>query len=88
MTAKVTSILFTALLSAVLHSAASPETDYIDGQLALIQTEFSVQIHYQYDTNLFFPADRLNGKFPPSTCLPARSMSRRSPACFPSSSSF
>jgi hypothetical protein len=57
MTAKVTSILFTALLSAVLHSAASPETDYIDGQLALIQTEFSVQIHYQYDTNLFFPAE-------------------------------
>lgn len=57
MTAKVTSILFTALLSAVLHTAASPETDYIDGQLALIQTEFNVQIHYQYDTNLFFPPE-------------------------------
>ena len=57
MTTKVTSILFAALLSAVLHTAASPETDYIDGQLALLQTEFTVQIHYQYDTNLFFPPE-------------------------------
>ncbi len=60
MTTKATSILFAALLSAAFHATASPETDYIDEQLALIQTEFSVQVHYQYDTNLFFPPEWQN----------------------------
>ncbi|MEN8255219.1 MAG: putative zinc-binding metallopeptidase [Verrucomicrobiota bacterium] len=54
---KTTSILCAVFLSVVLRATASPETDYIDGQLALIQTEFNVQVHYQYDTNLFFPPE-------------------------------
>jgi len=57
MTVKTYFILFAALLSAILHATASSETDYIDEQLALIQTEFNVQVHYQYDTNLFFPPE-------------------------------
>ena len=57
MTAKSHSILFATLLLATLSATASPETDYIDGQLAQIQTEFNVQIHYQYNTNLFFPPE-------------------------------
>jgi len=57
MTVKAYFILFTVLLSATLCATASPETDYIDGQLALIQTEFNVRVHYQYDTNLFFPPE-------------------------------
>ena len=52
-----TSILCAVFLSAGLQATASPETDYIDGQLASIQTEFNVQVHYQYNTNLFFPPE-------------------------------
>lgn len=57
MTAKVHSTLLPALLLAAFTATASPETDYLDGQAASIQTEFNVQVHYQYDTNLFFPAE-------------------------------
>lgn len=57
MAIRTASILFAALVSASFLATASPETDYIDEQLALIQAEFSVQIHYQYDTNLFFPPE-------------------------------
>lgn len=48
------SIAFTAM---VIHVTATPETDYIDSQLARIQSEFNVHVHYQYDTNLFFPPE-------------------------------
>ena len=57
MTAKSYSILFATILLTVFHATASPETDYIDGQLTQIQTEFNVQIHYRYNTNLFFPPE-------------------------------
>ena len=57
MTTKTYLILFATLLSATLHATASPETDSIDGQLTQIQTEFNVQVHYQYNTNLFFPPE-------------------------------
>lgn len=68
MTTKAYSILFATLLSATLHANASPETDYIDGELALIQTEFNVQVHYHYDAALFFPPERQT----PSLALAAR----------------
>ena len=64
---KTTSILFAALLLASFHATASPETDYIDGQFALIQTEFNIQIHYQYNPELFFPTNWLS----PSLALAA-----------------
>lgn len=57
MPAKVHSMLLPALLLAVFAATASPETDYLDEQAASIQTGFNVQVHYLYDTNLFFPAD-------------------------------
>lgn len=57
MTAKAYFILIATLLATASTATASPETDYIDGQLALIQTEFNVQVHYQYNTNLFFPPE-------------------------------
>jgi len=57
MTAKAYSILFTTLLSAILPANSSPETDYIDGELALIQAEFNVQVHYHYDAAVFFPVE-------------------------------
>lgn len=57
MTTKAHSILWTILLSAILHANASPETDYIDGELAVIHAEFNVQVHYHYDAALFFPVE-------------------------------
>lgn len=55
MTTKNYIIVFATFLLAIIHAGASLETEYIDEQLNSIQTEFNVQVHYQYDTNLFFP---------------------------------
>lgn len=57
---RTTYILFAILIFTALSATSSPETDYIDEQLAQIQAQFNVQIHYQYDTNLFFPAEWQN----------------------------
>jgi hypothetical protein len=57
---KAASILMSGLALPALCAMSSPETDYIDGQLARLQTEFSVHIHYRYEANLFFPSAWLN----------------------------
>ncbi|MEN7973888.1 MAG: hypothetical protein ABFR47_08645 [Verrucomicrobiota bacterium] len=57
MTAKTSSILIATLLATVFYANASTETDYLDDQLAQIQAEFNVQVHYRYDANLFFPPE-------------------------------
>lgn len=60
MAKKLTSILLTLLsvqLFAALYVPASPETDHIDKEIALIQAEFNVQVHYLYDTNVYFPKE-------------------------------
>ncbi len=57
MTARAYSILIATLLATSVTATASPETDYINRQRVLIQTEFNVQVHYQYNPNLFFPPE-------------------------------
>jgi hypothetical protein len=53
--------LFTViLLTSLVTVTASPETDYIDGQIAGIRTNFNVEIHYQYTPELFFPTNWLH----------------------------
>lgn len=54
---KTLSILCTALLMIFSEVSASPETDYIDQEVALIQAEFGVQIHYRYDALSYFPPE-------------------------------
>ena len=49
------SILFSALFICVVSAIESTETDSIDEQIARMQSEFGVQIHYRYDPALFFP---------------------------------
>ncbi|MCK5675552.1 MAG: hypothetical protein KAH99_00895 [Verrucomicrobia bacterium] len=57
MTARAYSILIATFLATFVTATASPETDYINRQRVLIQTEFNVQVHYQYNPNLFFPPE-------------------------------
>lgn len=54
---KTSSILCAVLLTLLPQASASLETDYIDQQIALIQTDFGVQVHYRYDPLTFFPAE-------------------------------
>jgi hypothetical protein len=50
-------ILSAILLLILTQASASPETDYIDQQIALIQADFGIQVQYQYDPLTFFPTD-------------------------------
>jgi hypothetical protein len=48
--------MVSSLLIFVSIDAFGLETTQIDGEIASIQQDFNVQIHYTYDRDLFFPA--------------------------------
>ena len=54
---KTSSILCAVLAMYLPQVSASPETDYIDQQVALIQTDFGVQVHYRYAPPTYFPPE-------------------------------
>lgn len=54
---RATANLITVMLLAFTAATASAETGTVDEQIALIRTNFNVEVHYQFNTNLFFPAE-------------------------------